>query len=148
MQRLLESSPEDRFQSAAELGRELDAVAAETVAADKQSSLPKKERPKELTPREPATRPHYPPRSPAAARITAVWEDGSRWERFRRREQRGQATQAWAGRLRDSQQSKRWVEAAGAERETGSAGRASEPAVAENSGRARGEELGQRRGLG
>jgi hypothetical protein len=71
IQRLLEKEPEDRFQSALEVGMALERIGVE----QRPSPLNKKERTDELLPREPQSRPRYPPRHAAAAQVKAVWED-------------------------------------------------------------------------
>jgi serine/threonine protein kinase len=81
--KLLEKRPEDRFQSAEELVWALEGVAAvkrgswfrrtNHEAAHRQSE----DRRDVQQPRDPETRPKYPPRDAAAARIQVVWEDES-----------------------------------------------------------------------
>jgi hypothetical protein len=71
IQRLLEKEPEDRFQSAEELG-----VALERIGAGGRASwFQKKAEPTGVPLREPATRPKYPARHAAAAQIKAVWDE-------------------------------------------------------------------------
>jgi serine/threonine-protein kinase len=72
IQRLLEKRPEDRFQSAEELG-----LALEQLGGERQEGwFPKKAKPTGGAPlREPATRPKYPPRQAAAAQVKAVWDE-------------------------------------------------------------------------
>lgn len=80
--KLLAKNPESRYQTASELCEELQDL------ADRRSgwlTRVKDSKPVEIfpslgpvavpSPRDPATRPHFPPRPPEAPRVRAIWED-------------------------------------------------------------------------
>jgi eukaryotic-like serine/threonine-protein kinase len=70
IERLLEKQPEHRYASAEELVRELEGIGPE-----RRPGWFRKYKPAVVLPRDPATRPTYPPRKAAAAKITTTWVD-------------------------------------------------------------------------